>query len=195
MVGKVLKIGILALQGAIREHRKIIQILGHETVDVLSSRDLVKINGLIIPGGESTTVGKLLVRYDLLNPIIKLGQNGMPIFGTCTGLILLSKHIDGGKQHCLGLMDTYVRRNAFGRQVDSFDMKIPIPILGTVPYHTIFIRAPYIYKVDKRVTTLLNYKNKIVFAEQNNFLVTAFHPELTNDMRIHKYFIQKILNC
>jgi 5'-phosphate synthase pdxT subunit len=186
-----MKIGILALQGAVREHRAILHTLGVQTVDVLNPQDLNDINGLIIPGGESTTVGKLLVRYGLLEPIAELGRNGLPIFGTCTGLILLSKHINNSDQYCLGLMDTYVERNAFGRQLASFEADMPIPALGEKPYHTIFIRAPFIDKVDPGVTVLLRHEDKILFAEQNNLLAAAFHPELTIDTRIHEYFIRK----
>jgi 5'-phosphate synthase pdxT subunit len=187
-----MKIGILALQGAVREHRKLLHRLGVETVDVLNPSDLNGINGLILPGGESTTVGKLLVRYALLEPIADLGRKGLPIFGTCTGLILLSKQINNSDQHRLGLMDTYVERNAFGRQLASFEADMPIPVLGKTPFHTIFIRAPYIDKIDAGVTVLLRYQDKILFAEQDNLLAAAFHPELTDDTRVHEYFISKI---
>ncbi|MDR3339296.1 MAG: pyridoxal 5'-phosphate synthase glutaminase subunit PdxT, partial [Candidatus Symbiothrix sp.] len=146
-----MKIGILALQGSVREHRKLLQRLGVETVDVLNPQDLDGINGLILPGGESTTVGKLLVRYNLLEPIIELGQKGLPIFGTCTGLILLSKYINNSDQPRLSLMDTYVERNAFGRQLASFEADMFIPVLGETPFHTLFIRAPYIDKADSGV--------------------------------------------
>jgi 5'-phosphate synthase pdxT subunit len=187
-----MKIGVLALQGAVREHRNLLHCLGVETVEVLNPRDLEGINGLILPGGESTAIGKLLVRYDLLQPIVESGRKGLPIFGTCTGLILLSKHINNSDQHRLGLMDTYVERNAFGRQLASFEADMSIPALGETPYHTIFIRSPYIDKVDAGVTVLLRYQYKILFAEQDHLLAAAFHPELTNDTRIHEYFISKI---
>jgi 5'-phosphate synthase pdxT subunit len=186
-----MKIGILALQGAVREHRAVLHTLGVQAVDVLGPEDLNGIDGLIIPGGESTTVGKLLVRYGLLEPIAEQGRKGLPIFGTCTGLILLSKHIDNSNQYCLGLMDTYVERNAFGRQAASFETDMPIPVLGERPFHTIFIRAPCIEKVDAGVTVLLRQDDKILFAEQNNLLAAAFHPELTTDTRIHEYFLRK----
>jgi 5'-phosphate synthase pdxT subunit len=188
-----MKIGILALQGAVREHRNLLHRLGIETVDVLNPQDLEGISGLILPGGESTTMGKLLVRYGLLEPIAEAGRKGLPIFGTCTGLILLSKHINNSTQYRLGLMDTYVERNAFGRQPDSFEADMPIPVLGEKPYHTLFIRAPYIDRVDEGVTVLLRYGDKILFAEQNNLLAAAFHPELTDDTRVHEYFIRKII--
>lgn len=186
-----MKIGILALQGAVREHRNILQQLGVETVDVLKPSDLEGIDGLVLPGGESTTVGKLLLRYKLLEPIIELGRKGLPIFGTCTGLILLAKHINGSDQLRLGLMDMHVERNAFGRQLASFEADMSIPVLGATPFHTVFIRAPYIDKVGNDVKVLLELEGKILFAEQANFLAAAFHPELTNDTRIHAYFIEK----
>ncbi|MDR0724987.1 MAG: pyridoxal 5'-phosphate synthase glutaminase subunit PdxT [Prevotellaceae bacterium] len=187
-----MKIGILALQGAVREHRDMLRRLGVETVDVLNPDDLDGIDGLILPGGESTTVGKLLVRYNLLSPIVELGHKGLPVFGVCTGLILLSKHINNSEQYRLGLMDTYVERNAFGRQLASFEADMIIPVLGASPFHTVFIRAPYIEKSGDRCKILLSYRDKIIFAEQDNLLAAAFHPELTDDTRIHEYFLSKI---
>ena len=187
-----MKIGILALQGAVREHRNMLRRMGVNTVDVLNPEDLNGINGLILPGGESTTVGKLLARYNLLEPIAERGKKGLPILGTCTGLILLSKHINNSEQLRLGLMDTYVERNAFGRQPASFEADMHIPALGGAPFHTVFIRAPYIYKVENNVGILLSYQGKILFAEQNNCIAAAFHPELTDDTRVHEYFLMKI---
>jgi 5'-phosphate synthase pdxT subunit len=184
-----MRIGILALQGAVREHRNILHRLGAATVDVLNPQDLDGLDGLVLPGGESTTVGKLLVRYGLLEPIAQAGRRGLPIFGTCTGLILLSKHIHNSTQPRLGLMDTYVERNAFGRQLASFEADMPIPVLGTKPFHTLFIRAPYIDRVDEGVTVLLRHDDKILLACQGNLLAAAFHPELTNDPRLHAYFL------
>lgn len=186
-----MKIGILALQGAVREHRNMLQKLGAKTIDVLTPKDLEGIDGLVLPGGESTTVGKLLVRYNLLEPIIQLGKKGLPMFGTCTGLILMAKDINGSNQYRLGLMDIQVERNAFGRQLASFEADMQIPVLGTAPFHTVFIRAPYIEKVGETVTVLLEYEGKILMAEQANFLVAAFHPELTDDTRLHAYFLEK----
>ena len=187
-----MKIGILALQGAIREHRNALLKLGVETTDVLTPVDLEGIDGLILPGGESTTVGKLLLRYNLLQPIIDMGRSGLPVFGTCTGLILLSKHINGSEQTRLGLMDTHVERNAFGRQLASFEADMDIPALGNTPFHTVFIRAPYINKIEGKARALLTYDNKIFMVEQDNFLATAFHPELSEDTRVHEYFLKKI---
>ena len=188
----LMKIGILALQGAVREHRNMLQKLGAETVDVLNPSDLEGIDGLVLPGGESTTMGKLLVRYHLLEPIAELGRKGLPIFGTCTGLILLSKNINGSDQYRLGLMDTQVERNAFGRQLASFEADMPIPVLGEKPFHTIYIRAPYIDKIENSAKALLELDGKILLAEQDNLLAAAFHPELTDDTRIHEYFLKKI---
>ena len=187
-----MKIGILALQGAVREHRKVLRKLGAVTVDVLYPDDLKGLDGLILPGGESTTVGKLLVRYGLLEPISSAGRAGLPIFGTCTGLILLAKQINDSNQHRLGLMDTCVERNAFGRQLDSFEAKMHVPAIGKKPFHAVFIRAPYIEKAENNVKPLLVYENKILLAEQDNLLASAFHPELTGDARIHRYFLEKI---
>lgn len=187
-----MKIGILALQGAVREHRELLRRLDVETVDVLNPADLDGIDGLILPGGESTAIGKLMVRYDLLSPIAELGHKGLPIFGVCTGLILLSKHINNSEQYRLGLMDTYVERNAFGRQLASFEADMVIPAVGATPFHTIFIRAPYIDRASDRVKILLSCQDKIIFAEQDNLLAAAFHPELTDDTRIHEYFLNKI---
>lgn len=188
-----MKIGILALQGAVREHREVLRRLGVKTADVLEPRDLRGIDGLILPGGESTTTGKLLERYALLEPIVELGRVGLPVFGTCTGLILLSKHIEGSTQHRLGLMDIRVERNAFGRQSASFEADMTIPVLGDKPFHTIFIRAPHIAEAGEGVVPLLSDDDgKIFFAEQRNLLAAAFHPELTDDVRVHEYFIGKI---
>ncbi|WP_080903140.1 pyridoxal 5'-phosphate synthase glutaminase subunit PdxT [Parabacteroides sp. Marseille-P3160] len=187
-----MKIGILALQGAVREHRNALLQLGVETVDVLYPRDLEGIDGLILPGGESTTVGKLLIRYELLDPITESGRKGLPIFGTCTGMILLAKEIIGSTQPRFGLMDIAVERNAFGRQLASFEADLEIPALGSVPFHTVFIRAPYIEKTGERVKALLTYERKVIFAEEDNLLAAAFHPELTDDTRVHEYFLRKI---
>ncbi|GHT51932.1 pyridoxal 5'-phosphate synthase subunit PdxT [Bacteroidia bacterium] len=189
---KRMKIGILALQGAVREHRNMLNQLGAEAVDVLYAADLDGLEGLVLPGGESTTMGKLLERNDLLEPIAELGRRGLPIFGTCTGMILLSKHIIGSDQQRLGLMDTSVERNAFGRQLASFEADMLIPVLGEKPFPCVFIRAPYIEKADANVTSLLAYDDKILFAEQGNLLAAAFHPELTDDVRVHEYFLRKI---
>lgn len=185
-----MKIGVLALQGAVREHANSLRSCGVEPVLVLYPQQLSEVQGLIIPGGESTTVGKLLIKYEMLEPLAELGRKGLPIFGTCTGLILLAKEIIGSTQPRLGLMDIEVERNAFGRQISSFEGDIPIPELGPEPFHAVFIRAPYITKVGQGVQILARLDEKILFARERNLLAAAFHPELTKDLRIHQYFME-----
>jgi pyridoxal 5'-phosphate synthase pdxT subunit len=184
-----MKIGILALQGAVREHANSLRNSGVEPVEIRYREQLLEVRGLIIPGGESTTVGKLLIKYEMLEPIAEMGRQGFPIFGTCTGLILLAKEIIGSDQPRLGLMDVTVERNAFGRQISSFEQDIPIPELGDPLFHAVFIRAPYITKVGQGVQILTQLEDKILLAREKSFLAAAFHPELTVDLRIHQYFI------
>jgi 5'-phosphate synthase pdxT subunit len=184
-----MKIGVLALQGAVREHCNSLRRCGVEPVEVRYSEQLPEIQGLIIPGGESTTVGKLLVKYGMLEPIAGMGRQGFPIFGTCTGLILLAKDIIGSDQHRLGLMDITVERNAFGRQIASFETDMVIPEIGQPAFHTVFIRAPFITRVGTGVKVLARLDEKILFAQQGNLLAAAFHPELTADTRIHRHFL------
>jgi len=188
-----MRMGVLALQGAFREHQKILAECGVESVQVRKNTQLDGISALIIPGGESTTIGKLMNEFGLLEPIIKMGLEGLPIFGTCAGLIMLAKEINGSRQTRLNLMDVSVERNAFGRQVDSFEVDLDIPVLGAQPYRAVFIRAPYIMDVGKGVQVLAKYEEKIVFARQGRFLAAAFHPELTGDLRLHRYFIENCL--
>ncbi len=187
-----MKIGVLALQGAFREHRLMIESCGQEAVEVRKTSELDQVQGLIIPGGESTTIGKLMCEFGLDKAIIKRADEGMPIYGTCAGLILLTKTIIGSNQYSMGLMDIEVQRNAFGRQVDSFEVDLPIPVLGYKPFRAVFIRAPLIEKVAPNVGILAQYNGKIVFARQGNFLASSFHPELTGDKRIHQYFLQMV---
>ncbi len=187
-----MKIGVLALQGAFREHRMMIEACGEEAVEVRKPSELDDIQGLIIPGGESTTIGKLIRDYDLERKILLRTEAGMPIYGTCAGLILMAKTILDSNQYCLGLMDIEVKRNAYGRQVDSFEVELPVPVLGYKPFKTVFIRAPQIEKVAPNVGILAQYNDKVVFARQGNFLVSSFHPELTGDKRIHQYFLQMV---
>lgn len=151
--------------------------------------EMADVDGLIIPGGESTTIGKLMVRYGLGEVIIRRAQAGMPVYGTCAGLILLAKEIVGSDQWRLGLMDVTVARNAFGRQIDSFEANIPLPFLGEVPVRGVFIRAPYVTTVGPGTEVLGQYEDKIVAVRQSNLLGTAFHPELTQDTRVHEYFV------
>jgi 5'-phosphate synthase pdxT subunit len=184
-----MKIGVLALQGAVREHCNALKASGVEPVEVLYREQLQEIQGLIIPGGERTTVGKLLVRNDMLAPIAAMGQAGFPIFGTCTGMIMLAREIHGSDQPRLGLMDITVERNAFGRQIASFEADLPITELGEPSFHAVFIRAPYITAVGPGVKTMAVMGGKILLAQQDHLMAAAFHPELTADLRLHQYFI------
>ena len=186
-----MRIGVLALQGAVREHLVSLERCGVSGKPVKHTADLADLDGLIVPGGESTTVGKLLVRYGMLTPIKEKALAGMAVFGTCTGLILLARHIEGYDQPCLGLMEMTVRRNAFGRQVDSFETGLSIAALGTEPFRAVFIRAPEVIRVDPSVECLAHYEDRIVLVRQGRFLAAAFHPELTADARLHQYFLQE----
>lgn len=185
-------IGVLALQGAFAEHIAMLRRLKAEAWEVRLPKDLEGVDGLIVPGGESTTIGKLAVEYGLLKPIRALAGQGKPIWGTCAGMILLAKDIGGLAQPLLGLMDIRVKRNAFGRQVDSFEADLEIPALGEneAKFHAIFIRAPLIEAVGPEVEVLARLEDgTIVAARQGNLLATAFHPELTYDPRFHRYFL------
>jgi pyridoxal 5''-phosphate synthase, glutaminase subunit Pdx2 len=186
------RVGVLALQGAFREHRQVLEQLGCDVVEIRKKSDLKGIHGLIIPGGESTTIGKLLIIDGMGDEIKELAAKDLPIFGTCAGMILLSKTIVNSEQYRLNLMDTIVERNAFGRQVASFETDLLVPAMGTNPLRAVFIRAPYLKEVAPNVGILAEYDGKIVFARQGNLLASAFHPELTPDQRVHKYFLDMI---
>ncbi|MBY0121567.1 pyridoxal 5'-phosphate synthase glutaminase subunit PdxT [Bacillus sp. S/N-304-OC-R1] len=187
----MLKIGILALQGAVREHIRQIEELGCEAIPVKSVEDLRELNGLVLPGGESTTMRKLLDRYELLEPIRALAEKGIPMFGTCAGLILLAKKIVGYDAPHLGLMDVVVERNSFGRQVDSFEVELSIP-WEEEDIPAVFIRAPHIVAAGENVEILAKHEDRIVLAREGQFLGCSFHPELTEDTRIMKYFIEMV---
>jgi 5'-phosphate synthase pdxT subunit len=187
-----MKIGVLALQGAFIEHEKMLQHLGANTVQVRLPQDLDGLDGLIMPGGESTTIGKLATQYQLIEPLRHFAQN-KPTWGTCAGLIFLAKNIGIERQPILGLMDISVNRNAFGRQVDSFEVKIPIKHLGEPPFHAMFIRAPLVERVAQNVDVIGTLADgRIVAVQQGHLLGTAFHPELTNDPRLHDYFLKMV---
>ena len=166
---------------------------GVESVQVRKSEQLLGIDGLIIPGGESTTMGKLLNQFSLFEPLMDRARNGMPIFGTCAGLIMLAKDIKNSDQPRLGLMDVVAERNAYGRQVDSFEVDLKIECLGNEPVRAVFIRAPYIEEAGEGVDVLAVHGEKIVLARQGRYLAAAFHPELTEDTRLHRYFIEMVL--
>ena len=190
-----INIGVLALQGAFKEHCNLIKRCGAGCKEIRHPGSLKGIDGLIIPGGESTAIGKLMVDYDLLDPVREKALNGLPVFGTCAGLVLLAKKIyNKNDQQLLVIMDMEVVRNAFGRQVDSFETDLEIDILGYAPFRAVFIRAPYITNINPNLGILATYKDKIVFARQGNLLACSFHPELTDDNRIHRYFLQIVKN-
>jgi len=184
-----LKVGVLSLQGAVEEHLRMIKRCDFEGIKVKTVEDLEKVDRLIIPGGESTTIGKLAKIYGLDREIVKKGREGMPIFGTCAGMILLANKIIGNKQIRFNLIDIVVERNAFGRQVDSFEVELKIKDFNGEPFKAVFIRAPYIKEAGKEVKILAEFRGKIVMARQKNILVSSFHPELTEDIRVHKYFL------
>ena len=184
-------VGILALQGAFREHEEMLTRMGDPCLQVRLPRDLAKVDRLIIPGGESTTIGKLLVMYDLLEPIRQRVLAGMPIWGTCAGAILLSSKISDGKadQPALHLMDIESRRNAFGSQLDSFEADVVVAGLDT-PFHTVFIRAPILENPQGACQSIATLPDgRVVAARQGHMLATSFHPELTLDDRIHRLFL------
>ena len=187
-----MKIGVLALQGAFREHCWMLERCGVTAVEIRKPEELDDVAGLVIPGGESTTIGKLMLQWGLMEKIKARQSQGMAIYGTCAGMIMLAKEIVGSDQPRLGLMDVAVRRNAFGRQRESFEAAMVVPEFGEKPVQAVFIRAPYIDQASDKVKIIAKVNDKIVIARQGKMLVTAFHPELTNDDRIHKYFISMI---
>jgi 5'-phosphate synthase pdxT subunit len=187
-------IGVLALQGAFIEHVHALERLGVEAREVRLPSDLDGLDGLIMPGGESTTIGKLMVQYGLDAPIRERALSGFPIWGTCAGMILLAKDIGGLRQPLIGVMDIVVERNAFGRQLDSFEADLDIPAIGDAPFRAIFIRAPLIHSVAGETEVLVRLTDgRIVAAREGNLLATSFHPELTNDDRLHRYFLTALV--
>ncbi len=189
-----MKIGVLALQGAFREHISALQRLKAEAPPIRLPQDLEGLDGLIIPGGESTSIGQLMESYKVMEPIRGLASGGFPVMGTCAGLILLGKKARGLSFDPLGVMDIEVRRNAFGRQVDSFESSLPIPVLGETPFPGVFIRAPMIEEVGEGVQILARLpEGPVVAARQGRLLVSAFHPELTRDLRFHAYFLNSMI--
>ena len=182
-----MKIGVLALQGAFREHLSTLSSIGVEGVPVRLPADLDDVAGLIIPGGESTTMRKLIDRWGLRGPILELAEGGAPIFGTCAGMIVLSREIVGGDEPVLPLLDVTVERNAFGRQLDSFEADIQVPVLGDQPVHGVFIRAPVIDRTGPDVDVLARLDDgRVVAVRERNVLATAFHPELAGETRFHR---------
>lgn len=186
-------VGILALQGAFKEHSDMIKSLGHTPIEVRRLEQLSSLDAIILPGGESTSIGKLLRDFELLNPLKEKIVQGLPVWGTCAGMILLAESIDGSKDCHIGTMAIKVKRNAYGRQLDSFSCREILHGVSDTVYPLVFIRAPYIIDCGPEVEVIHRSQGDIVAAKQSNMLVTSFHPELTDDNRFHQYFIQEIV--
>jgi 5'-phosphate synthase pdxT subunit len=186
------RIGILALQGDVLEHRLALAQVGAEGVPVRSEEELATVEGLIIPGGESSTIGMLLERYELIEPLRARIAAGMPAYGTCAGLILMAQKVEESNLPRIGCLDIAVRRNAFGRQVDSFETDLNVPAIGAEPFRGIFIRAPIITAAGPEVEVLSEIPAGPVLVRQGRLLGGAFHPELTDDPRLHAYFLRMV---
>jgi 5'-phosphate synthase pdxT subunit len=182
-----MKIGVLALQGAFAEHVAVLRSIGVEAVEVRLPEQLDDVDGLVLPGGESTTMRRLIDRWGLRQPILDLAARGAPLFGTCAGMIVLSRDIAGGEEPVLPLLDVTVERNAFGRQLDSFETELPVPLLGDTPVHAVFIRAPVIERVGDDVDVLARLDDgRVVAVRERNVIATSFHPELAGETRFHR---------
>jgi len=182
-----MKIGVLALQGAFAEHVAVLRSIGVEPVEVRLPAQLDDIDGLVLPGGESTTMRRLIDRWGMRQPMLDLAASGRPVFGTCAGMIILATEIAGGEEPVLPLLDVTVERNAFGRQLDSFETDLAVPLLGDQPVHGVFIRAPVIERVGPEVDVMATLDDgRIVAVRQRNVIATAFHPELAGETRFHR---------
>jgi 5'-phosphate synthase pdxT subunit len=188
---RLARAGVLGLQGDFREHLDTFQRLGAEAVDVRRPEQLDDIDALVIPGGESTTIGKLAAHYGFIPKLKERVAQGMPVWGTCAGAIFIARDVPGHPHPLAGLMDIRVQRNAFGRQLDSFEADLDVPALGAEPFHAVFIRAPLIESVGDGVEVLSTLSDgTIVAARQGSLMATSFHPELTHDGRFHEYFLK-----
>ncbi|MGE6858717.1 pyridoxal 5'-phosphate synthase glutaminase subunit PdxT [Bacillus sp. MM09(2025)] len=187
----MLTIGVLGLQGAVREHIQSIEACGAEGKIIKRAEELASVDGLIIPGGESTTMRRLMDTYQFIEPIKSFAAEGKPIFGTCAGLIMLATHIEDRDDAHLGLLHVSVARNSFGRQVDSFEADLEVKGLD-VPFTGVFIRAPHIISADESVDIMAEYDGRIVMAKENNILGCSFHPELTDDHRLTQLFVEMV---
>ena len=192
------RIGVLAFQGDVREHLSMLRELGADVVAVRRPSELAELDGLVLPGGESTTMSKLARTFDLLDPLRQAAKDGMPMFGTCAGMIMLADRIEGGvqDQETIGGLDVVVRRNAFGRQVDSFEADLDVAHLDT-PFHAMFIRAPWVDEVGPEVEVVATVATgpatgRIVAVRHDRLLATSFHPEMTGDARLHGYFAELV---
>jgi pyridoxal 5'-phosphate synthase pdxT subunit len=182
-------IGVLAYQGDVREHLRALAAAGADAVEVRTLADLDRVDGLVVPGGESTVIGKLADRYGLLEPLRQRARAGLPVLGTCAGMILLAREVEGPPQHLLGVLDVRVRRNAFGRQVASFEAEVDVKGLDGGPVPAAFIRAPWVADAGPEVEVLAELDGRVVAVRQGNLLATAFHPELCGDTRLHRWLV------
>jgi len=192
-------VGVLALQGDVREHQHVLASCGVRTARVRTAAELDNVDALVIPGGESTTMSKLAVTFGLIEPLRSRVKDGMPAYGSCAGMIMLAERIEGGRpdQQTIGGIDMVVRRNAFGRQVDSFEADLAMTGMGDEPMHAVFIRAPWVESVGEQVQVLGHVEGgpatgRIVAVRQGSLLATSFHPELTGDTRVHRYFVEMV---
>jgi 5'-phosphate synthase pdxT subunit len=185
------RVGVLALQGDFREHLRLLESLGVTPVPVKTPVDLAEVDALVIPGGESTTIGKMATRFGLIEPLRSTIDAGLPTYGTCAGLILLAGAVTEGDQPLIGALDVVVRRNAFGRQNESFEADLDIDGLED-PFHAVFIRAPWVEKIGSEVEILVAVDDHPVMVRQANILATSFHPELTGDGRIHQMLLELV---
>lgn len=195
MAGSSAPVGVLALQGDFREHLAVLRSLGADAIPVKRPEELARVAGLVIPGGESSVMDKLSRMFGLAEPLKAAIASGLPVYGTCAGLIMLADtvldSIEG--QQSLGGFDLAVRRNAFGSQLDSFETDLDVPVLGDPPVHAVFIRAPVVESVGERARSLAELDDgRVVAVEQDNLLGTSFHPEMTGDTRFHEYFLRKV---
>ncbi len=188
-----MRIGVLALQGAFAEHISAIERIGAEALPVRLPDQLDDLDGLVIPGGESTSMLSLMKSYGLAQPLRDKAQAGLPMMGTCAGMICMAREVSGHDMEMLALMDIAVERNSFGRQIDSFESEVAIPVLGDNPFHAVFIRAPSVSRVGPRVDVLARLSDGVVVGcRQEKLMALAFHPELTDDLRLHNYFLSVI---
>lgn len=185
-------VGVLGLQGDVIEHVRALERVEARALEVKTPRDLALVDALVVPGGESTTVMRLLERFGLARPIVERVHAGMPFWGTCMGLIVAAHEVAGVEQTTLDLIDITVRRNAFGRQIESSEVLLAVPVLGPKPFPAVFIRAPWIERVGPGVDVLASHGGHGVFVRANHVLGTAFHPELTRDRRVHEYFLDMV---
>ena len=186
------RVGVLAFQGDVREHLAALAAVGADPVEVRSMADLDSVEGLVVPGGESTVIGKLAARYGLLAPLRARVADGLPVLGTCAGMIFLAREVEGPPQDLLGVLDVRVRRNAFGRQVASFEAEVDVKGVDGGPVSGAFIRAPWVAEAAPEVEVLAEVDGKVVAVRQGNLLATAFHPELTGEVRLHRWLVDLV---